>query len=202
MGNIQLSSSTFSNAGGAVSDLFAASGDRSSATGLRLKAQGDVLQSQDYDQAATLAGQNAQFTELSTSIKQSQLDRNIYQTIGGVQADTAGSGFAASGSSLDILRDSASQGALAHATLSTQGLITEAGYQEQQQVDQNLSKAALLAQQSDLNAADAADKAATGSTISGIFKGVAAVASIFAAPVTGGASLAATAGLDGMSAIH
>ena len=43
-------------------------------------------------------------------------------------------------------------------------------------------------------AADAEDKAA--------FKGIAAVASIFAAPVTGGASLAATAGLDGLSAIH
>jgi hypothetical protein len=199
---LQLSSSTFSSIGGAVGDLFAASGDRSTAAGLRLKAQGDVLQSQDYDLAATLAGQNEQFTEQSTAIKQSQNDRQIYQTIGGQQADVAGGGFAESGSAIDLLRDSASQGALAHATLSTQGLITEAGYQEQQQTDKNLSQAALLAEQSDLNAANAADNAATGSTISGIFKGVSAVASIFAAPLTGGASLAATAGLDGLSAIH
>jgi hypothetical protein len=48
---------------------------------------------------------------------------------GGIQASTAGSGFQASGSSLDILRDSASQGAIAHAVLGQQGLITEAGYQ-------------------------------------------------------------------------
>ncbi len=45
----------------------------------------------------------------------------------------AGAGLGESGSALDILRDSASQGALTKATLGQQGLINEAGYQEQQQ---------------------------------------------------------------------
>lgn len=167
-----VSSSTFSDFGGAVSDLFAASGDQSKATGDRIEAQ-------DYDLASTLATQNEAFTETSTAIKQAQTDRQIYQTMGGVTANTAGSGFAASGSSLDVLRDSAAQGALTKAVAGQQGLIAEAGYNEQAKSYTNMADAANIA-------ADAADKAASGSTISGILKGVAGVASLF----TGGASAA------------
>ena len=176
MPNIQLSSATFSNAGGAVSDLFAASGDRA-------KAAGDRIQAQNYDLASTLATQNEQFTETSTAIKQHEIDRNVYQTIGGQQADVAGAGFAASGSALDLLRDSAAEGALTHAVAGQQGLITEAGFTEQATSFTNMAQAARMA-------ADAEDKAAKGSTITGIIKGAAAVASVFLAPVTGGASLA------------
>jgi hypothetical protein len=170
--------------GGAVSDLFAASADRS-------KAAGDRIEAQNYDLASSLANQNEQFTETSTAIKLQQLDRNIYQTIGGEQADVAGAGFANSGSSLDMLRDSAAQGALTKAVAGQQGLITEAGYKEQAQSYTNLAGAARLA-------ADAEDKAATGATITGIIKGVAGIASLFTglpigaavAPVTGAAQSA------------
>ena len=103
--------------------------------------------------------------------------------IGGQEADVAGAGFEASGSAIDLMRDSASQGALTKAVGEQQGLIQEAGYTEQAKSYQTMSQAANMA-------ANAEDKAAEGSTISGIFKGVAAVASIFAAPATGGASLA------------
>lgn len=185
-----LSSTTFSDAGGAVSDLFASSADTSKAQGLRIKAQGDALEGQNYDEAAVLAQQNEQFTEQSTAIKLQQIDRSNYQTIGGQQADVAGAGFASSGSALDLMADSASQGALTKAVAGQQGLITEAGYTEQAQSYQNMSKAAAFAVQGDELAADAADKAATGSTITGIIKGVAAVASVALAPATGGASLA------------
>jgi hypothetical protein len=185
-----LGSATFSDLGGAVSDLFASSADSSKASGLRIKAQGDALEGQNYDLAASLARQNEQFTEQSTAIKQTQLDRQIYQTIGGQQADVAGAGFAASGSALDLMRDSAQQGALTKDVLAKQGQITEAGYTEQAASYDNLSKAAQFAVQGDNQAADAADSAATGSTITGIIKGIAGVASIFAAPATGGLSLA------------
>jgi hypothetical protein len=176
MGNLNWNAGAFSSAGGAVSDLFAASADRA-------KGAGDRIEAQNYDLASSLATQNEKFTETSTAIKESQQQRELMFNLGGQQADTAGAGFAASGSSLDILRDSASQGALTHAVLGQQGLITEAGYTEQAQSYTNMAGAARMA-------ADAADKAAEGSTITGIIKGVAAVASIGLAPFTGGASLA------------
>lgn len=172
-------SSTFTDLAGAVGDLFAASADESKAQGLRYKAQGDALEGQNYDLAAVYAGQNEKFTEASTAIKQQQIDRNNFQTIGGQQSDIAGAGFAASGSALDLLRDSAQQGALTKAVAGEQGLITEAGYTEQQTSYQNLSKAAQFAQQADLSAADAADTAATGARITGAIKGAASIATLF-----------------------
>lgn len=167
---------TITSLSGAVGDLFAASGHRA-------KAQGDRVEAQNYDLASELAAQNAKFTETSTAIKEAQIDRENYKVIGGQQADVASAGFASSGSALDLMRDSAQQGALTHAVAGEQGLITEAGYQEQAQSYTNMSTAARMA-------ADAEDNAATGSTITGILKGVAAVASIGLAPFTGGASLA------------
>jgi hypothetical protein len=156
---------TITDIAGAASDLFAADADRSKATGDRFEAT-------NYDRAAVLAGQNEQFTETSTAIKQSQLDRENFKMIGGQQADVAGAGFAASGSALDLMRDSASQGALTKAVGAEQGLITEAGYKEQQDSYTTMSQAARMA-------ADAEDKAASGADITSAIKGVAAVATLF-----------------------
>jgi hypothetical protein len=167
---------TINSIGGAVQDLFGADAHRSRAQGLRIEAG-------NYDRSSVYADQNAKFTEVSTAIKQSQLDRSLYQTIGGQQADVAGAGFASSGSALDLLRDSASQGALTKAVGAEQGLITEEGYKVQAKNYTDMGAAARLA-------ADAEDEAATASTWSAAFKGAAAVASIFAAPATGGLSLA------------
>jgi hypothetical protein len=127
--------SNVSAAGAAASDLFAgfAASD---------KIKGDELEAQNYDEAATLAGQNAQFTEMSTGIQTSQADREMYLNLGKTKSEIAGGGFAESGSGLDILRSSASQGALQKAVLNEQGLITEAGYQEQQQSYENMASAA------------------------------------------------------------
>jgi hypothetical protein len=163
-------SSTFTDISGAVGDLFSASGDRA-------KAQGDFIEAQDYTLASDLATQNEQFAATSTAIKQAQQDRQLYMFMGGERADTAGAGFAASGSSLDLLRSSASQGALTKAVLGQQGLIQEAGYQEQAESYQNMSEAATIAGNAENNAANGAD-------VSAIFKGLGAVASLF----TGGAS--------------
>ena len=157
--------STLTDLGGAVSDLFGADADRS-------KAQGDRIESQDYLLAAGLAQQNEQFTAQSTAIKQAQIDRSNTMVLGQQTADVASAGFANSGSALDLMRDSASQGALTKAVAGQQGLITEAGYTEQAQADQNMSQAALVA-------ANAEDKAAQGADITGIIKGVASVATLF-----------------------
>lgn len=159
--------STFTDAAGAVGDLFAAEGDR-------YKAKGDLIESKNYDLAAGLADQNAEFTKVSTAIKQTQLDRSIYQTIGGEQADIAGAGLAASGSALDLLHDSAAQGALTKAVAGQQGLITEAGYEEQAQSYRNMSEAAKMA-------ADAENNAALGADITGAIKGAASIATLFVA---------------------
>jgi hypothetical protein len=140
---------TFSDIGTAVSDIFAAQGDE-------LKAKGAAFEQQSYVEAAALAKQNEAFTEMSTAIKQSQADRNLYQALGTTRADVAGAGFAASGSALDILRESASQGAMTKAVLGEQGLITEAGYQEQAQSYTDMANAAGVAIQADKLAATGA----------------------------------------------
>jgi hypothetical protein len=75
-----LSNTTFSNAGGAVSDLFGGIGQLQSgdlkAQALQLKAQGDLSEAQQYDLASTLAEQNEQFIKTSTGIQEAQSQRN------------------------------------------------------------------------------------------------------------------------------
>lgn len=156
---------TISSLAGAASDLFGADAHR-------LKAAGDRFEQQNYDLAAGLADQNEKFTETSTAIKLAQGDRQLYQTLGGQQADIAGAGFANSGSALDLMRDSAAQGALTHAVAGEQGLITEAGYKEQADSYRNMSQAAQVA-------IDAENKASENSYITAGIKGVAAAASLF-----------------------
>lgn len=173
-----IGASTFSNLGGAAQDLFSGF---ATAKGLQIKAQGDLAEAASYDKASALATQNEQFTEQSTAIKQMQQSREISMAIGKQQSEVAGSGFESSGSALDLLRDSAQQGALTKQVLGQQGLITEAGYKEQAESYDIMSAAAksTAAQEQDL-----AKDTQTFSYISAGFKAAAAVASIF----TGGAA--------------
>jgi hypothetical protein len=164
------------------------------AQGLDIQAQGDLAEATNYDAAAVLAGQNAQYSESSTAIKEAQIDRSNYRSIGGQQADVAGAGFASSGSALNLMRDSASQGALTKAAAGQNGLIQTAGYQEQQQSYETMSAAAKATAAGLENIASETESAGTmteiGDFVSGAIKGVATIASIGLAPVTGGASLA------------
>ena len=137
-----------------------------------LKAKGAEFEQKSYLEAADLAKQNEQFTEMSTAIKESQADRNLYQALGQTKADVAGAGFAQSGSALDILRESASEGAMTKAVLGEQGLITEAGYKEQAQSYTDMASAAGVAIEAD-------KLAAKGATIGAIISGAAAVGSLF-----------------------
>jgi hypothetical protein len=109
----------------------AAATDLGAYYGTKAKAAGDIAEAGEYSLAAQLAQQNAQFTVQSTQIKEAQQQREITQAIGKTTAQFGGAGFAESGSALDILRESASQGALTKAVTSEQGLITEEGYKEQ-----------------------------------------------------------------------
>lgn len=159
-----LSNSTFSDAGAAVSDIFAGFGDQS-------KAQGDYAERDNYNLASQYASNESTYTQWSTNIKQAQETRDITKSLGQTTADVAGAGFASSGSALDLLRDSASQGALAKATLGQQGLITEAGYQEQATSYANMANAAQMA-------GDAEKTAATGAFVAGGIQAVASVATL------------------------
>jgi len=143
-------STTFNDIGGAVSDLFGASGSTASAT--------------SYSQAATIAEANAQIAKESTALQEVQASRQVYQTIGGQKAAIAGAGLSAGGTSLDLLRSSASQGALTKAILANQGAITENSYAEQAGLYEGLS--------------GAASSSAEAQTAGGVIQGIGAVASI------------------------
>ena len=133
------SQDTFKDFGGAASDIFSS---QIGAESLQIKAQGDLAEATSYDMAAKLALLNEQYTKTETAVKETQNEREIYQTISSQQAGVAGGGLAASGSALDLLRSSASQGALSQAIIGQQGLITEAGYQEQHDSYTNMAAAA------------------------------------------------------------
>jgi hypothetical protein len=172
---------TFTNLGGAVSDIFAgfaaetqasltaqglniqaygtltgaqltaqgmdisAAGINTQAAGLRIKAAGDIAEGQEYDLAAALARKNEAYTEESAAIQSMQLDREISGAMGTAKATAGGSGLEISGSVVDILADSAAQGALAHSVLEKQTAISVAGYEEQAQSYDVMSAAARMA---------------------------------------------------------
>jgi hypothetical protein len=160
-----LGTGTIQGISGAVEDIF-------SAKGLRAKAEGNRIESQQYDLAAGFSRQNKQFAETSTAIKAMQAQRGVYLTLGQQAADVAASGFESAGSALDLLRDSAAQGALHKAILSQQGLIEEAGYEQQAKSYELMSSASL-------KAAQANEEAAEGKTWTAAIKGVTAVTSLF-----------------------
>lgn len=153
---------------GAVGDFGAAASDIFAGIGDQAKAQGDFSEATEYTDAATLATQNEEFTKQSTAIKEAQQQRELTMNLGQQTANQASGGFAASGSSLDILRDSASQGALTHAVLSQQGLITEAGYQEQAASYTTMASAATAAGNAENKAAGYADIMAGVNVVAGI----------------------------------
>jgi hypothetical protein len=139
----------FSDAGSSVSDLFGAAGDAAEASA--------------YGKAAAIAGQNAEISKQSTAIQQSQASRQIYQSLGGINAAAAGNGLAEGGSAGAIYRSSAYQGALTKQLIGRQGLINENSFLAEQ--------ASYTGMQSAANAASA------GGVFGGILKGAGAVAS-------------------------
>jgi hypothetical protein len=164
--------------GAATSDMFAAEAEQ-------YKIEGTQFEQASYQQAAALAGQNEQFTAISTRIKAAQAQRELSMSLGTTQANVAGAGLAESGSALDVLRESASQGALTRAVIKSQGLITEAGYNEQQESYLNMVAAGNVAIQGDkvaqqgyYAAASTAKTAATLDFVGAAISGAASLASL------------------------
>lgn len=151
----------FSLAGGAVTDLFGAQAAKTSA-------DGDRLEASSYRQAAGLANDDASFAQTSEQVQEFQQNRATFQAEGTTQSDVAGAGLAASGSALDILRDSAQQGSLASSMIRQQGSINIESYHEQADALNTQAQAADMA-------AKAQDEQAGVSKWSGIIKGVGAV---------------------------
>jgi hypothetical protein len=206
-GSLQLSGSLFSGASQAVSDLFQGQEDQAKAQAADaqatqaqdtaqadvLKSTGDTLEGNAYGQAATLSELNATYATASTNIQAAQTQRQTFGVIGSQRADVAGAGLAESGSALDLLRSSASQGALAKSLVESQGQITVAGYQQQAESYTAMQQAAGIASQedilasqgeqavatSDLSTASAYNTAASGSDVAAGIAGLGAVASIF-----------------------
>jgi hydroxyethylthiazole kinase-like sugar kinase family protein len=115
-----------SEIGGAVSDLFTGFGDI-------YKMKGLEAEQQQYEIAAQEASQQAHYTLVSGAIQQAQSNRELYLSTGRTTSEVAGAGFAASGSALDILRSSASQGALKSAAIGQQTQIQAQSLEEQAQ---------------------------------------------------------------------
>lgn len=173
-GGMKFGNSFFSNAGGAVNDLYA--GDAAQQRGY-IKAQGDWVEAANYRDAQSLATQNAQYTEMSTNIKDVMAERNIYRTISGQEAGFASSGLQESGSALDIMRSSAAEGALTRSLVQAQGQITEASYKEQATSYGRMADYATWAGNQEHGLGD---QAKSNSNITAGIKGATAVASLFA----------------------
>lgn len=154
-----------SDIGSAVSDLFGAKGASASAS--------------SYAQASGYATTNAELATQATAIQEAQISRSVYKTIGTQQADVSGAGFASSGSALDLLRDSQSQGNLSKAMAQIQGDITAGAYKEQ---------AGLYA-----GLASAAKSSAAGQTIGAVLSGVGGAVQL-------GSAAASALGLTGATA--
>ena len=157
-------SSVFTGLGGAVSDLFGAQASSNVAAG-------DIAAAQTYTQAADIATQNEQIVKQSTDIQVAQENRSVLKTLGGQRADVAGSGFADTGTALDLARDSAIQGGLSVALLQRNGLIQANSYAEQAGYYNGMASSADAA-------AAAASTSSGGSTLGGVLQIAGTVASI------------------------
>ena len=157
--NAGLFTSGVSSLGTAASDLFAGmyTAPAEQAAAEAQVAMANASAKAVYGEAATLAQLNAQYTERSTAIQEQQAQRSLYMNLGSQAAAAGGSGSSGGGSAAAIMRNSVEQGALNLAVIRQQGLIQEAGYEEQ-------ANAYTLQQQAAGVAAEAQNVAAAGET--------------------------------------
>ncbi len=128
--------------GGAAQSLLSA---EATADALRLRARGSRVESQNYDLAAALARQQAEFVRESTAVQQQAARRALSIGLGETRADIGAAGFAKGGSGGDIIRSSVLQGGQQQQMIARQGLISEQVFQTQAETYANLSKFAFEA---------------------------------------------------------
>lgn len=146
-----LGSIDFGGIGGAVSGLFGAAGD--------------FAEAKSYTKAADLAAQNATISLESANIQRTQAQRQIFKTLGAQKAGVAGAGLAESGSALNLLQSSASQGALTKQLITNQGNITAQGFEQESAAYQGM--------------ASATQSAGVGGIFGSVLKGIGAVLPFF-----------------------
>lgn len=114
----------FDRIGGAVDDLTGAIGSFSAAKGYKAQAKG-------YDAAAEISRVNKEIASEAAGIQAFSADRDIYKTLGAQRAAIGANGLSASGSALDVLRDSATQGSLTKQLLGRQSAIESLSYDQE-----------------------------------------------------------------------
>ena len=101
------------------------------AEGSLFSAEGARLEAEAYGKSVELAGANQQSEALFEGVRQTQILRNVDQTVGGIKAGVAANGFQQSGSAIDLMRSSYSQGYLAQQISTLQSEQVQRGYLEQ-----------------------------------------------------------------------
>lgn len=145
----------------AAEDFAGMAGDILVAGGLRSERDA-------YYKAEGYANQNAQIETASTAIRAAQSQREVYKITGGQRADVAGAGLAASGSALDIMRDSAHQGVLENTLIDEQGQINVNAYHQQASSFEGQAQSAEASAQAHLAAATGKAVSGAAHTVSGI----------------------------------
>lgn len=150
--------------GGAVSSIFSGIGSGMAADNSRRSAD-------EYRNASTAIENDKRLVDMGNRVKEFQANRTLENAVGSTQASIAGNGFAASGSGLDLLRESATQGAI---NVSTTGVQDQMQLNDMEQKAQAYNTEAANADET----AKAQDLAAEGSFIGSAFKAVGAVANL------------------------
>ncbi len=149
---------------GALSTYSSGISDFATANAQRKASEGDLAEESAYTNAALIADQQTRLARVSGGIEVSQEDRIIRRTIGEQRAIVAGSGFKATGSAIDIARDSAYQGNLEKALIGHNAEIKAGGYESEAAAARGSAAAARIASEASLELAAAAESSGKMST--------------------------------------
>lgn len=103
-----------------------------------------------YKKAAAYAAENADVAQRSGDIQEAQARRQVYQSVSGQQADLAGAGVTAGGSSQYLRRASIQQGGMTQALIQDQTKINVQGFEAEEAADKGQAAAASAQGTSDL----------------------------------------------------
>lgn len=84
-----------------------------------------------FEQSAAYYQKAARYAGLEAKIKDRMTRREVYRAVGGAQADIAASGLKLAGSAIDVVKDSAREGALSLSLVRLQGQIEQSSYMAQ-----------------------------------------------------------------------
>lgn len=151
----------FDGLGGAVDTIFGGLGAFDTAKGYKSQAKG-------YERAAEISRINRGISQQASDIEMVQAERDIYRTTGAQTAAIGANNLSATGSALDILKDSAQQGSMTRQLLGRQSAIQDLAYEQEE-----------LSFLGQAEAAKAAAKSSKKSGIGGLISGGIKIAAMF-----------------------